>query len=182
MYVSGSTDLTKEQTRMLILLYQQHPCLYVQKSEDYHNRDKRFKALQTIAQQFLELCGCIISVDIIKKKIASLRTQYLEQINKIQKSKSSGAGTDDVYKPTWWLFEELSFLAPHVASRKGESSVSKNIVAKTYVDTSSSSQNFEDDESMDDLLFVDVQRVLGQTTIIYQEKVKLSPFIYLNKY
>lgn len=92
-------DLTKEQTRMLVLLYQQHPCLYVQKSEDYHNRDKRLKALQTIAQQLHELCGYEIAIDVIKKKIASLRTQYLEQINKIQKSKSSGVGTDDIFKP-----------------------------------------------------------------------------------
>ncbi|XP_071575296.1 uncharacterized protein [Temnothorax nylanderi] len=152
-----SVDLTKEQTRMLVLLYQQHPCLYVQKSEDYHNRDKRLKALQTIAQQLLELSGCVVTVDVIKKKIAGLRTQYLEQINKIQKSKSSGAGADDVFKPTWWLFEELSFLAPHVASRKGESSVSKNIVAKSYVDTSTSSQECENDENMDNLFFTDVQ-------------------------
>jgi len=161
MYVLGSMDLTKEQIRMLVLLYQQHPCLYVQKSEDYHNRDKRLKALQTIAQELHELCGCVITIDVIKKKIASLRTQYLEQNNKIQKSKSSGVSTDDVFKPTWWLFEELSFLAPHVASRKGESSsISKNIVAESYIDTSSSFQENECNENMDDLLFVDVQRVL----------------------
>jgi len=106
-----------------------------------------------------------ITIDVIKKKIASLRTQYSKQINKIKKSKSSGVGTDDIFKPTWWLFEELSFLAPHVVSRKGESSISKNIgVAKSYVDMSSTSQNmkeYECDENMDDLLFVDVQRVLG---------------------
>jgi len=58
---------------MLVLLYQQHPCLYVQRSEDYHNRDKRLKALQTIAQQLHDLCGCVITIDVIKKKIARLR-------------------------------------------------------------------------------------------------------------
>jgi|GEM_PF-7031653 len=172
MYALGFMDLTKEQIRTLVLLYQQHPCLYVQKSEDYHNRDKRLKALQTIAQQFHELCGCVITIDVIKKKIASLRTQYLEQNNKIQKSKSSGVGTDDVFKPTWWLFEELSFLAPHVASRKGESSISKNIVAKSYIDTSSSFQEDECNENMDDLLFVDVQRVLGSNNHNISKKGK----------
>ncbi|EZA52884.1 hypothetical protein X777_07702 [Ooceraea biroi] len=169
-------DLTKEQTKMLVL-YEQHPCLYVQKSEDYHNRDKRLKALQTIAQQFHEMTGYIVSIDVIKKKIASLGTQYLEQINKIQKSKSSGAGTDDVFKPTWWLFEELSFLAPHIASRKGESSISKNIVTKSYVDTFSSSQDREYDEDVDDLCFVDVQRVLGSNSHNIPKKGKNNLFI-----
>lgn len=165
---------------MLILLYQQHPCLYVQKSKDYHNRDQRLKALQTIAQQLHKMGGCIVTIDVIKKKIASLRTQYLEQINKIQKSKSSGAGTDDIFKPTWWLFEELSFLAPHVAARKGESSVSKNIAAKSYVDTSSSSQDYEHDE--DDLLFMDVQRVLEQNNSNISRKGKNKSIIYFSMY
>ncbi|RLU17693.1 hypothetical protein DMN91_009929 [Ooceraea biroi] len=176
---SRSMDLTKEQTKMLVL-YEQHPCLYVQKSEDYHNRDKRLKALQTIAQQFHEMTGYIVSIDVIKKKIASLGTQYLEQINKIQKSKSSGAGTDDVFKPTWWLFEELSFLAPHIASRKGESSISKNIVTKSYVDTFSSSQDREYDEDVDDLCFVDVQRVLGSNSHNIPKKDFSAPIKTIN--
>jgi len=157
---------------MLVLLYQQHPCLYVQKSEDYYNRDKKWEALQTIAQQLHELYGYVISIDVIKKKIANLRTQYLEHYNKILKSKSSGVGTDDVFKPRWWLFNELSFLAPHIASRKGESSISKNIVAKSCVNTSSSFQEDECDENVDDLRFVDVQRVLGSNSHNISKKGK----------
>ncbi|XP_028045321.1 uncharacterized protein LOC105840106 isoform X2 [Monomorium pharaonis] len=42
----------------------------------------------------------------------------------------SGASTDEVYKPTWWLFEDMSFLSAHVAARSGKSSlivIAKNI-------------------------------------------------------
>ena len=53
----------------------------------------------------------------------NLRSQYLDQLNKIKQSKSSGASVDDIYKPTWWLFEDMSFLNPHIAQRKGESSI-----------------------------------------------------------
>ncbi|XP_036140666.1 uncharacterized protein LOC105840106 isoform X3 [Monomorium pharaonis] len=35
----------------------------------------------------------------------------------------SGASTDEVYKPTWWLFEDMSFLSAHVAARSGKSSL-----------------------------------------------------------
>lgn len=50
-------DNTKENTKILLLLYQQHPCLYVTKCADYHNRMKRDQALQMICNQYKELTG-----------------------------------------------------------------------------------------------------------------------------
>lgn len=108
---------------MLLMLYQQHPCLYVTKSVEYHNRMKRDKAFQIICNQYQELTGQPLTIEIAKKKINNLRSQYLDQLNKIKQSKSSGASVDDIYKPTWWLFEDMSFLNPHIAQRKGESSI-----------------------------------------------------------
>jgi hypothetical protein len=64
-----------------------------------------------------------ITTEIAKKKINNLRSQYLDHLNKIKQSKSSGAATHDVYKPTWWLFEDMSFLNPHITQRKGKSFV-----------------------------------------------------------
>lgn len=121
-------DNTKENTKILLLLYQQHPCLYVTKCADYHNRMKRDQALQMICNQYKELTGQALTTEIAKRKINNLRSQYLDHLNKIKKSKSSGASTDDIYKPVWWLFEDMSFLNPHITQRKGESSitVSKN--------------------------------------------------------
>jgi hypothetical protein len=36
----------KKNVKILLMLYQQHPCLYVTKSVEYHNRMKRDQALQ----------------------------------------------------------------------------------------------------------------------------------------
>lgn len=121
-------DITKENTKILLLLYQQHPCLYVTKCADYHNRMKRDQAFQMICTQYKEVTGQALPTEIAKRKINNLRSQYLDHLNKIKKSKSSGASTDDIYKPVWWLFEDMSFLNPHITQRKGESSitVSKN--------------------------------------------------------
>lgn len=113
----------KENVRKLVLLYQQHPCLYVTKCADYHNRTKREQALQIICNQYKEVTGQSLTTEVAKKKINNLRSQYLDYLNKIKQSKTSGASTDDVYKPTWWLFEDMSFLDAHIAQRKGESSI-----------------------------------------------------------
>ncbi|XP_026830445.1 uncharacterized protein LOC109611167 [Ooceraea biroi] len=113
----------KDNVKILLMLYQQHPCLYVTKCAEYYNRMKRDKALQIICKQYTDLTGQPLTVDIAKKKINNLRSQYLEQLNKIKQSKSSGASTDDIYTPTWWLFEDMSFLNPRITQRKGESSI-----------------------------------------------------------
>lgn len=111
--------MDKENIRTLVMLYEQHPCLYVTKSAEYHNRNERDQALQTICRSYQELTKS--TVDTVKKKINNLRSQYLEQVNKIRQSKVSGASVDEVYKPTWWLFDDMSFLSVYIAARSGES-------------------------------------------------------------
>lgn len=121
----------KENIRTVVMLYEQHPCLYVTKSVDYHNRNKRDQALQTICRNYQDITNQSITTDTVKKKINSLRCQYLGEINKIRQSKVSGASADEVYKPTWWLFDDMSFLNAHIGTRTGESSltvIAKNIL------------------------------------------------------
>lgn len=42
----------------------------------------------------------LLTIEIVKKKINNLRSQYLDYLNKIKQSKASGASTDEIYKPT----------------------------------------------------------------------------------
>jgi len=46
----------------------------------------------------------------LKKKINTLRSNFRKELKKINDSKRSGAGADDVYEPSSWVFEELTFL------------------------------------------------------------------------
>jgi len=59
----------KENIRTLVMLYEQHPCLYITKSADYHNRNKRDQALKTICNNYQEITNESITVDAVKKKI-----------------------------------------------------------------------------------------------------------------
>lgn len=47
----------------------------------------------------------------VKNKIKNLRSTYVQEVAKIKKSESSGAGTDDVYIPKMKWFQVMySFL------------------------------------------------------------------------
>lgn len=47
----------------------------------------------------------------IKKKWYNLRAYYLSLKNKLRKSAKSGAGTEDLFKPNWHLFEKMGFIS-----------------------------------------------------------------------
>ncbi|XP_011874896.1 PREDICTED: uncharacterized protein LOC105565918 [Vollenhovia emeryi] len=148
---------TKNNIKTLLMLYEQHPSLYVVKSADYHNRTKRENAYQQICQQYEEITKQPLSIEVAKKKINNLRSQYLDCVNKIKTSKSSGMSTNDIYKPTWWLFEDMKFLDPHIVQRKGESSIT--ISSKQF--SSSESSTIVEENDNEDLQFLDVANILG---------------------
>lgn len=78
--------------------YRQQECLWKISSNSYKNRDTRDKAYESICSA-LNLPG--LSVNDIKTKIKTIRTNYKCELNKVLKSQKSGAGLTDVYVP--WL-------------------------------------------------------------------------------
>ncbi|KAG7176331.1 Neuronal pentraxin-2-like 7 [Homarus americanus] len=54
--------------------------------------------------------GTTVTTSDVKRKIESLRNQHRRELRKMQKSKKSGAGTEDIYIPTLWCFDALHFL------------------------------------------------------------------------
>lgn len=50
------------------------------------------------------------TVDNVKKKINSLRAGYRKEYKKVQNSKRTGIGTDQVYVPKLWYYSQLEFL------------------------------------------------------------------------
>ena len=53
----------------------------------------------------------------VKSAINNLRSQYRRELGKVNKSKTSGKGTDDIYKPKWQYFAQLDFLQPVTVQR-----------------------------------------------------------------
>jgi len=95
--------------RDFISEYRQLPELWDVRSKDYCNRDKKNAAYKKLLV-FYKVLKNNSTIDDVKKKINTLRSNFRKELKKINDSKRSGAGTDDVYQPSSWLFEELSFL------------------------------------------------------------------------
>jgi hypothetical protein len=48
-----------------------------------------------------------LTADCVRRKIKIIKTVYSQELNKIMKSKKSGAGTNDFYKPQLVWFDIL---------------------------------------------------------------------------
>ena len=88
---------------MLIELCRQNPCLWNVKADVYKDRNKRVAAINNITAE-LQKSGLSANASEVKKKIKSIRSQYRRELLKLEKSKSSGAGADEVYTPDIMAF------------------------------------------------------------------------------
>jgi hypothetical protein len=59
----------------------------------------------------------------VHKKINGLRTAYRRELKKITDSTKSGIGTDDIYVPSLWYFDDLDFLRHHKIQVAGKSAM-----------------------------------------------------------
>ncbi|XP_024878151.1 repellent protein 1-like [Temnothorax curvispinosus] len=90
--------------RVLALIedIKQYPCLWDPKDKDYKSRNRKFDCLKILSVKYE--CS---PVD-IKKKWSNLLQSYRACRRKIKSSKKSGAGRDDIYKPTWFAFDHIN--------------------------------------------------------------------------
>ncbi|XP_075159633.1 uncharacterized protein LOC142232829 [Haematobia irritans] len=114
----------KELVELLLLKYQEHENLYNVRDPAYLGRVKRSNSLFKISEELKEI-NKDVSVEAVKKKIHSLRTQYLKESREVGSSKRSGVGVEDVYEPKLWCFDQMEFLKTHCAIRKSESNICK---------------------------------------------------------
>lgn len=103
-------------------LYKSFPCLWYIKSKDYSDRDKKRQAYEILIEKYKEVDKAATKETVVKK-INSIRTVYRKELLKVNKSIRSGAGDDDIYKPTLWYFDLLSFLYDQEIPRQSKSSM-----------------------------------------------------------
>lgn len=92
------------------------------KSAEYKDRNERVVALTTITREMQKKYLSVTTTD-IKRKIDTLRNQYRREMRQIENSRKSRAGTDDVYSPKLWCFDDLSFLADGGTLRTSRSNI-----------------------------------------------------------
>ncbi|XP_050548015.1 uncharacterized protein LOC126909621 [Daktulosphaira vitifoliae] len=106
----NARECREQQLRDFVSKYKDLKCLWDIRCKDYSNRDKKKDAYSELLVVY-KLIKPDASIDDVKKKINTLRSNFRKELKKIHESKRSGAGADDIYQPSSWLFEELAFLA-----------------------------------------------------------------------
>ncbi|KAL4149133.1 hypothetical protein QTP88_003142 [Uroleucon formosanum] len=93
----------------LLKLYRQHTALPKVKSTEYSDRNLKNEAYNVLIEKYKEV-DPNADKEIVKKKINSLRTNYRKELKKLKASYKSESGTDDIYVPPLWYYNELNFL------------------------------------------------------------------------
>lgn len=96
-----------ETTCTFVELYKEYECLWNMNITLYRNKNAREAAIVKI----IESMGMEnFTTEDVKQKIKSLRGTYQQELFKVERSEKSGAGLDDVYKPSmkwYYLMDEI---------------------------------------------------------------------------
>jgi len=107
--MAEQTPRHKRTPRDFIELYKSFPCLWLVKSKEYSDRNKKSLAYEEMVKKYKEFDPSADRNTVVKK-INTLRTVYKKELSKVNNSSKSGAGADEIYKPSLWYFDLLHFL------------------------------------------------------------------------
>ncbi|XP_069608905.1 uncharacterized protein [Ranitomeya imitator] len=141
---------TEEFVRELIEMYRSLPCLWQIKSADYSNRNKKREAFAKLVALFQQHNPSEkVDESVVRRKIQGLRTVYKKELNKVVRSKKSGAATDEVYVPSLWYFDLLGFTRDQELPRTMASSMRQTLDEDPVIptDTPVGDQDRHDDLS-----------------------------------
>lgn len=107
-----------------LYIYQQYPVLWNIKHKNYCNSKYKEEILLQLYHDLNEK-DLIGGMDIkqLKAKIKTIKDVYRQEMNKIEKSKKSGSGADDIYTPKLAWYGEAHFLAEVLCTRKSKSNL-----------------------------------------------------------
>lgn len=97
-------EWTRDKTLELLHEYQERRVLWDWNAKGYRDRVRRKRAIQELA----DILSCNILE--IEKKITNLKCQYSREVHKIQNSRDTATGPDDIYVSKWFAFKAMQFL------------------------------------------------------------------------
>ncbi|KAG5881969.1 hypothetical protein JTB14_006007 [Gonioctena quinquepunctata] len=139
--MSDLRQCTRQFLREFIELYKTFPCLWQVKSAEYSDRNKKSQAYEILIEKYREIDEAA-NKETVQKKINSLRTVYKKERAKIIQSTKSGAGEDDIYKPSLWYFSLLEFLSDQDQIRKSTNTIDDETYEESEKEYNSEDQNF----------------------------------------
>lgn len=110
----------KEFWEDFVCLYKQYTCLWDVNSKDYLNKAMKQSAYEDLITKCKEVY-VNANKDFVCKRIANMRTSFRREYKKVQNSKRTGSGTDEIYKPSMSYYDLTMSLAEDELGRNGTS-------------------------------------------------------------
>lgn len=109
-------------------LYREYPALWKILSTEYSDRNLKNNSYKVIIKKYKE-----VDQKQTRKK-NSLRTNFRKELKKVKASYGSGTGSDHIYVPSLWYFNQLFFLKDQEISVEGCSTITSQNEQEGNVD------------------------------------------------
>lgn len=104
--------------------YINYELLWNVRHSDYPNKAKRESSMIKLKGELIGLGVAVPDLSFLRARIKAVKATYRGELLKVSESKTSGAGTDDVYVPKLpWFTAADSFLRDVVITRKSTSNL-----------------------------------------------------------
>lgn len=114
---------TRDQTNFIMEFLMNNEFIWNFRGEGYMNLPKRNRVLHECVKN-IQIIRPNTTLSDLKKKIKSLKDQYNKEKIKVLKTKKSGTGTEDIYVPALWNYEQLDRMFSRTEARQERSHVS----------------------------------------------------------
>lgn len=124
---------SSDEITIFLEIFQNHELLWNIRHEDYVDKPKRESAMKKLRDELLQQNIVIPDIAFLRSKIKSIKTTYRQECMKVEESKSSGQGTDNLYVPklTWYSLAD-SFLRAVVVTRSSTSNLKVSLLCKIH--------------------------------------------------
>jgi hypothetical protein len=109
-------------------IFENYPSLWDITCKNYCNRNKKEGDLQNLFNELKSGGLDAINIEILKSKIKNIRDSYRREVMKVEKSKKSGAGEEDIYLPLLGWYNKANYLHRVSITRN----TSSNMVRKNF--------------------------------------------------
>lgn len=139
-----------------IEIYRSEPSLWKVKSCHYNNKTIKNVAYQKLLAKLKELYPDA-DIELVKKKINALRTNFRKELRKVEASKERSKVTGEpVYVPSLWYFELFHFIADQENDLKSDMDggidlqdmLRVDLDENMYYEAEESDENFDEEVRM----------------------------------
>uniref|UniRef100_A0A182HPJ0 MADF domain-containing protein n=1 Tax=Anopheles arabiensis TaxID=7173 RepID=A0A182HPJ0_ANOAR len=154
-FVENNYFLSNENTLEFIAVVESHPLLWNKAHPDYGNVKRLEDTWQLVADEM------DLDVEDCKDKWNSLRAQFRRLRRKILQSSEDATGSDQIYQPSWYAYDAMTFLTDVIQHGKAKKRRLSSPRPKPEPQSNSNAPRTSTVRKSDDGFFLDSLEILN---------------------